>query len=94
MSNLQQTLQDRAEQLLTAEQHRDELDSTHPIVFAEQGPNRFSVMSLFFSDKDGVRILEDLDIGSVDVIYFNGEEEITLTEGALHDWAVEFYRNN
>ena len=47
---LSDTLDQRTSQLLaiTTDQ-RDQMDESNPIIFAETGPNRFAVMSLFFS---------------------------------------------
>ena len=92
------TLKDRELQVLaTTEEDREEMDGTNPIVNAESGPNRFSLMSMFFDDTDegdGVQIQEDLDLGELTVTYFNNSESIELTEGAVYDWAVNHYKNN
>ena len=51
-------------------------------------------MSLFFNDSDGVRIDEDLDLDAITVHYFTNGEERELQEGALYDWAINYYREN
>jgi hypothetical protein len=56
-------------------------------------------MSLFFEDvpgghNDGVKITEDLDLGEITIAYFTDEDETELTEGAVYDWAIDFFRNN
>jgi hypothetical protein len=102
-TNILETLNERNAQVIAlTEQLREELeenDAENPILFAEQAPNRFSLMSLFFEDKvggnnDGVRIQEDLDTNDITVHYFTDADEIELTEGAVYDWAIEFYKNN
>lgn len=83
-----------AQVLATNEQDREDADEGNPILFAEQGPNRFALMSLFFTDTDGVRIQEDLDLNEVTVHYFTDTEEVELTSGAVYEWAVKFYNEN
>lgn len=89
-----------AQVLAVTEQERDEVDSNNPIIFAETGPNRFALMSLFFSDingkSDGVTITEDLELNEITVEYFDEENDskVELTEGPVYDWAVEFYKEN
>lgn len=78
----------------TTEADREADDETNPIIHAEQGPNRFATMSLFFNDSDGVRIDEDINLNEVTVHYFTDGGEIPLTEGVLYDWAVKFYNEN
>lgn len=92
-------LQLRTEQLLSlTDADRDSGDESNPILFAESGPNRFSIMSLFFSDsggkEDGVRIQEDLDLNEITVEYFTDTETIELKEGPIYEWALEFYKSN
>ena len=106
MSDLRKVLEKRNEQVLAlTEEVREELEEaedmgeSNPVLFAEQAPNRFSVMSLFFEDvvggdNDGVNITEDTDIGEITIKYFTDEDEIELTEGAVYDWALNFYKNN
>jgi hypothetical protein len=89
--NLQQR---EAELLATTEADRDEMNENNPIVFAESGPNRFRVMTLFFPDNDGVTIQEDLELNEVTVSYFNNEGQVELGEGALYDWAINYYTDN
>ena len=74
---LSDTLDQRTSQLLaiTTDQ-RDQMDESNPIIFAETGPNRFAVMSLFFSETDGVRIEEHLGLNDISVTYFNDTEEM------------------
>lgn len=88
-----------AQVLAVTEEDREEMNEENPVIFAESGPNRFSVMSMFFEDKvggdnDGVTIQEDLDCGEITVKYFTEEGEVELTEGAVYDWAVNHYREN
>jgi hypothetical protein len=57
------------------------------------------MMSLFFEDvpeghNDGVKITEDLDLGEITVEYFTDIDEVPLTEGAVYDWAIDFFKNN
>lgn len=88
-----------AQVLALTEEEKEDADEDNPILFAEQGPNRFALMSLFFQDKaggdnDGVRIEEDLDLNTVTVHYFTEEGEVELTEGAVYEWAIKFYQEN
>jgi hypothetical protein len=82
------------------EEVREELDSvddsyeSNPILFAESGPNRFRIMSLFFTDTDGVTIQEDLDLDEITISYFTDYETIEVTEGAFYAWALDFFNNN
>ena len=100
MSELSEVLAKRNAQVLAVtDEDRDEMDENNPVVFAESGPNRFTIMSMFFEDKvggdnDGVRIEEDLGCGDITVHYFTEEGEIELTEGAVYDWAVNHYRES
>lgn len=73
---------------------RDAGDESNPIIFAESGPNRFNLMSLFFNDSDGVRIQEDLELNEISVQLFNDYTNIELTEGALFEWAITYYKEN
>ncbi len=73
---------------------RDELDESNPIGFAEAGPNRFRLLTLFFPNDDGVRVQEDLDLNEISVQYFNDRESVELKEGALYEWALDYYRND
>jgi hypothetical protein len=99
-TNILEVLQTRNEQVIaTTEEDREDLNEDNPIVFAESAPNRFRVMSMFFEDvvggnNDGVNITEDTDLGEITVKYFTDKDEIELTEGAVYDWAIDFYRNN
>jgi hypothetical protein len=82
----------REEQLLAlTQEERDTGDDSNPILFAESGPNRFHIMTLFFPEGDGVRIQTDLDLDEVTVEYFNDSQTIELTEGPIYDWAIEIY---
>lgn len=94
--NLQETLQERNAQILaTTEEERENLDETNPIIHAETGPNRFNVMSLFFTDEDGVRIEEDLDLETISVQYFTDTESVEVVEGTpLYIWALTQYKEN
>jgi hypothetical protein len=105
-SDILEVLQTRNEQVIAlTEEIREELEGSedvgaaNPILFAEQGPNRFRMMSLFFEDvagghNDGVKIQEDLDLGEITITYFTDEDETELTEGAVYDWALNFYKTN
>lgn len=92
-------LAERAAQILaTTDEDRDAMDESNPIIFAESGPNRFHLMSLFFSDRDGssdgVQIQEDTDLNEITVTYFqDGKEDIVLTEGPVYDWAIGMYNS-
>ena len=90
------TLTTRTEQVKAlTEADREEYSDTNPIIFAEQGPNRFQSITLFFPEEDGVIIQEDIDLGEISVKYFNTEgEETELTEGALYEWAFDYYQSN
>lgn len=83
-----------AQVLATNEEEREDGDEGNPVLFAEQGPNRFALMSLFFTDTDGVRIQEDLDLNEVTVHYFIDEQEVELTSGAVYEWAINYYQEN
>lgn len=89
-------LEERAAQILaTTDDDRDAMDEKNPVIYAEAGPNRFYLMSLFFSDSDGVQIQEDQDLSEITVMYFqDGEGSIQLFDGPVYDWAVNFYKNN
>lgn len=80
--------------LAITEEDRDEYSDENPIFYAEQGPNRFATMSLFFPEEDGVRITEDLDTDDVTVHYFTNDNEVEIKEGALYEWAINHYREN
>ena len=83
-----------AQVLATNEEEREDGDEGNPVLFAEQSPNRFALMSLFFTDTDGVRIQEDLDLNEVTVHYFIDEQEVELTSGAVYEWAINYYQEN
>lgn len=97
---LNDLLETRAAQIVaTSEEEREDGDEGNPILFAESGPNRYALMSLFFEDRaggnnDGVRIEEDLDLGEVKIYYFTDTEEQELLEGEVYDWALNFYQEN
>jgi hypothetical protein len=89
------TLSTREAQVLAiTEEDREEYSEENPIFHAEQGPNRFATMSLFFPEEDGVRIDEDLDAEELTVTYFTDKEETVITAGAVYEWAVNYYREN
>lgn len=95
MTNLDDTLKARELAIVElAELDRDELDDTNPIIYAESGPNRFSVMSLFFTDTDGVKIEQDLELNEITIIYFNDTDSTVLTGGPVYDWALDFYKGD
>lgn len=96
------SLELRARQILeTTEADREAGDETNPIIFAESGPNRFSVMSLFFEDKpgginDGVTIQEDLELNEITIKYFTEAyaDTIELESGPVYEWALNYYKEN
>ena len=99
--NIGALLEERTAQIiaLTEEERgklddNDDLADSNPILHAEQGPNRFALMSLFFTDSDGVQIQEDLDLNEITVAYFAGDNDIPVTEGALYEWAINYYKLN
>ena len=83
-----------AQVLATTEQEREEGNDSNPVLFAEARPNRFRILTYFFPEDDGVKIEEDLDLNTVAVEYFTEGETITLTEGALYEWALNQYEND
>jgi len=88
-------LEERVAQLLAiTDEVRDSDDDSNPIIHAEQGPNRFALMSLFFTDNDGVKIEEDLELNDITVTYFTDDNELIVKEGALYEWAINYYRDN
>lgn len=88
-------LEQRERELLAlTESDREEGNDTNPIIFAESGPNRFNIMSLFFPGDDGVRIEEDLELNAITVYYFNEEGQTQLTAGAIYEWATKYYEEN
>lgn len=88
-------LAERTAQLLAiTPEIRDEYSDENPILYAEQGPNRFALMSLFFSDNDGVQIQEDLELNDITIKYFTDDNDLVLTEGPIYDWALDFYKTN
>jgi hypothetical protein len=91
---LTDTLHKLEAHLATADDARNAGDESNPIVFAENGPNRFNLMSLFFTNSYGVRIEEDLDLLEITVKLFNDTDELELTEGALFEWAINHYKEN
>lgn len=95
MSEIKITLEDRNAQVLaTTEEDRENLNEDNPIIYAESAPNRYQTVTLFFPEEDGVRIEEDLDLHLFRVYYFNDENETELTEGAVYDWALDYYDKN
>jgi hypothetical protein len=95
MSNLSQTLKELESHLaLVNDDMRDAGDESNPIIFAESGPNRFNLMSLFFNDSEGVRIEEDLELGDITVQLFSDTDKQELKEGALFEWAITYYKEN
>jgi hypothetical protein len=85
--------------LATSDADRDAGDETNPIIFAESGPNRFNVMSLFFEDKpgginDGVTIEEHLGSNDITVKYFTDDNTTEITSGPVYEWAINHYREN
>jgi hypothetical protein len=99
--NIEELAQERATQILAltddkrAElEEEEDMGDSNPIIHAEQGPNRFSLMSLFFTDSDGVQIQEDTDTGEITIKYFTDSNEIELDTGALYEWALDYYKTN
>jgi hypothetical protein len=96
--DLEKTLSERVAQIIAlTDDDRDAADESNPIIYAEGGPNRFALMSLFFTDNDGVRIEEDLSTGDITINYFTDSEELEeleVKEGALYEWALNYYRDN
>ena len=86
-------LAERAAAILAyTDEDRDAMDESNPITFAESGPNRFHLMSLFFSEIDGVQIQEDCDLNEITIKYFKDDEaDVELTEGPVYDWALNMY---
>lgn len=94
-ATIESLIEERTAQLLSiTEEQRDNGDESNPILYAEQGPNRFALMSLFFNDSDGVQIQEDLELNEITVKFFNDSKEQEITAGALYEWAINYYRDN
>jgi hypothetical protein len=72
----------------------EDMGDSNPIIHAEQGPNRFAVMSLFFTDNDGVRIEEDLSLNEITVTYFTDDNDLIVKDGAFYEWAINYYKDN
>jgi len=82
------------EQQILAVRRVDEDDYDNPIIHAESGPNRYQSITWYFPDPecDGVRVEEDLDLHTKRVFYFGVDgEETELTEGVMHDWAIDLF---
>jgi len=89
------SLRIRESQILAiTEADRDEMDESNPIIHAETGPNRFAILSMFFTDTDGVSVQEDLDLNVITVNYFTDDDEMLVESGPLYDWAMNFYKND
>jgi len=41
-----------------------------------------------------VKITEDVESGEIEIEYFTDIDQVPLTEGAVYDWALNFYKNN
>lgn len=105
-SNILEVLQARNEEALAlteavreALEEAEDMGQSNPFIFAESGPNRFRIMSLFLEDvsggnNDGVKITEDVESGEIEIEYFTDIDQVPLTEGAVYDWALNFYKNN
>lgn len=88
-------LKEREAQLLAiTDEMRDSGDETNPILFAESAPNRFYLMTLFFDDSNGIKIQNDIELGEVSIEFFTDSDSIELTEGALYEWAINYYKEN
>lgn len=72
---------------------RDGLDEEHPIIYAESAPCRYQSITYWFPDGDGVRVEQSLDDEEDIKVYYLGEEEIALTDGALYEWAMDQFNN-
>lgn len=83
----------REQQILEKDRIAED-DYDHPINHAEGGPNRFAIMSMFFTDTDGVQIQEDLDLNEITIKYFTDDESIELTEGPMYNWALDMYKTD
>jgi hypothetical protein len=99
MSDLASLLEKRNQQVLSTTDEDRDSDDQNPIVFAESAPNRFRLMSMFFEDvsggnNDGVQIQEDLDSEEITISYFTDTATMEITEGAVYDWALNFYKND
>ena len=105
-SNILEVLQARNEEALAlteavreALEEAEDMGESNPFIFAESAPNRFRMMSLFLEDvsggnNDGVKITEDVESGEIEIEYFTDIDQVPLTEGAVYDWALNFYKNN
>jgi hypothetical protein len=98
--NLNELIAIRAAQVLAiTDEDRAAGDETNPIIFAESGPNRFNVMTLFFEDKpgginDGVTIEEHLGSNDITVKYFTDDNTTEITSGPVYEWAINQYKEN
>jgi hypothetical protein len=94
--NLEELLKERNAQILaTTEAEREEGNEENLILNAETAPNRFNIMSFFFTDNDGVNIEEDLDTNTFIVKFFTDDGEIEVSEGTpLYDWVMAQYEEN
>ena len=104
-SNILEVLQARNEEALAlteavreALEEAEDMGQSNPFIFAESAPNRFRMMSLFLEDvsggnNDGVKITEDVESGEIEIEYFTDIDQVPLTEGAVYDWALNFYKN-
>jgi len=105
-SNILEVLKARNEEALAlteavreALEEAEDMGESNPFIFAESAPNRFRMMSLFLEDvsggnNDGVKITEDVESGEIEIEYFTDIDQVPLTEGAVYDWALNFYKNN
>jgi hypothetical protein len=105
-SNILEVLKARNEEALAlteavreALEEAEDMGQSNPFIFAESAPNRFRMMSLFLEDvsggnNDGVKITEDVESGEIEIEYFTDIDQVPLTEGAVYDWALNFYKNN
>ena len=105
-SNILEVLQARNEEALAlteavreALEEAEDMGQSNPFIFAESAPNRFKMMSLFLEDvsggnNDGVKITEDVESGEIEIEYFTDIDQVPLTEGAVYDWALNFYKSN
>lgn len=69
---------------------------TNPLEEAEGFPNRFTTLSYFFNEGDGIEIVQDLDWEKEEpkVYYFHEAGKEELSSGALYEWAINQLEND
>jgi uncharacterized membrane-anchored protein len=74
------------------EEEREEGREDNPILYAESAPNRYQSITYWFPEGDGVEVQQNQeDEEDITVRYLGKEEETTLTEGALYEWALDLF---